>query len=182
MSEQASDVSALRRSFDEAFARAHRPRVTGLEDLLLVRIEGHPYALRIRELEGLHRAGKVVPLPSSSVELLGLAGIRGALVPVFSLPALLGYGGREPPAWLVLCQTAEARGGEAMALGFGALDGHVRVGPDQICGAADGATRAHLQQVVRLPAGVCPLVEVRSIVDGCVRAARGAAPAGETEE
>jgi chemotaxis signal transduction protein len=182
MSEQASDASALRRSFDEAFARAHRPRATGLEDLLLVRIEGHPYALRIRELEGLHRAGKVVPLPSSCLELLGLAGIRGALVPVFSLPALLGYGGRESPTWLVLCHGAEGRGREPMALGFGGLDGHVRVGPDQICGAAEGAARAHLQQMVRLPAGVCPLVDVRSIVDGCVTAARGGAPAGETKE
>jgi chemotaxis signal transduction protein len=180
MSEQ-TDVSTLRASFDEAFARAHRPRATGLEDLLVLRIEGHPHALRIRDLQGLHRAGKVVPLPSPCPELLGLAGIRGALLPVFSLAALLGYGGRELPTWLVLCESGQGRA-EPMALAFAALEGHVRVGPDQICAAAEGAARAHLPQMVRLTAGMCPLVQVSSIVESCARAARSGAPARQSKE
>jgi chemotaxis signal transduction protein len=154
-------AAELRRAFDEAFARPHPERASGLEDLVIIRTGGHPHALRVSELRGLHRAGRVVPLPSPLPDLLGLAGIRGRLVPVFSLPLLLGYGAqRDAVRWVALCD-----GGEPMALGFEELDGHRRVGPDQICAAAEGAGRAHLPQVVRLAEGGAPLISVASMVN-----------------
>jgi chemotaxis signal transduction protein len=45
----------------------------------------------------------VVPIPSGRPELLGLCGVRGQLVPVYSLSALLGYGTERPGRWLALC-------------------------------------------------------------------------------
>jgi chemotaxis signal transduction protein len=162
------DAGELRRAFDEGFALPYPERGAASEDLLALRINGHPYALRVRELEGLHRAGKVVALPSPLPDLLGLAGIRGRLMPVFSLAALLGEkASSEGVARLALCDA-----GEPLALAFTTFDGHVRVAPHAIAAApgslaADGAAvgREHVHEVVSLEAGICPLVSVPSIIE-----------------
>ncbi len=47
---------------------------------------------------------KIVPVPSRVPELLGLTGIRGVVVPVFSLSRLLGFDSEHGQAlWLVFC-------------------------------------------------------------------------------
>jgi chemotaxis signal transduction protein len=154
-----STVDEFRRSFDEGFALPQRELTSGLEDLLAIRVGGDPYALRVSELAGLHRSRQVVTLPAHVPDLLGLAGIRGKLVPVFSLAVLLGYEtARDQGAWLALC-----RGDQDLALSFGDFAGHLRVTPDQIC-AAEGPARAHLRQVVRIDSTVRTLVSVPSIV------------------
>jgi len=57
----------------------------------------------------------VTPVPSALTSLLGVTGVRGAVVPVFSLAALTGVvgvqrGGREGDVvveWLLLCRCGE---------------------------------------------------------------------------
>ena len=121
-------VAELRRAFDESFAVAPPERVTSWEDLLSVRIGGDPYALRVRDISGFMASGRIVPLPSRLPELLGMAGVKGALVPVFSLEALLGYVRPvEAPRWLALTGKVET-----VALAFGEFEGHLRILPEDV--------------------------------------------------
>jgi chemotaxis signal transduction protein len=93
----------FRRDFDQGFAAAPSAAATVFEDLLAIRVAGDPYALRVREIAGMVASRKVVYLPSRKPALLGITGIRGSVVPVYGLAALLGYGASARPApWLAL--------------------------------------------------------------------------------
>jgi purine-binding chemotaxis protein CheW len=136
-------LAALRRDFDASFAAPPPERAEESERLLLIRSGGEALAMRIGELAGLVKERKVVPLPGTSRELLGIAGIRGRLVPVYSLARLLRAGARaEDERWLALCD----RDGLA-ALAFSAFEGYATVAraelspSNQTGGATDAVVR-----------------------------------------
>jgi purine-binding chemotaxis protein CheW len=121
--ESIDKVAELRRAFDESFASMPPERVAVWEDLLDIRIGGDAYAIRVRDISGFVASGKIVPVPSRVPELLGMAGVKGSLVPVFSLAALLGYGRPdEAPRWLALAGKTET-----VAFGFGEFEEYLRV-------------------------------------------------------
>ena len=116
-------LRSFRQAFDQTFAAPPINRVETFEGLLAIRVAGDPYALRVREIRGVVASRRVVPLPSPKPELLGVAGIRGSLVAVYSLAALLGHGADgKAPSWIALAGAAEPVG-----LAFEGLDGFVRV-------------------------------------------------------
>jgi chemotaxis signal transduction protein len=98
-------IAEMRRLFDESFAIAPAGNVTESEAMLAIAVEGEHFALRGREISGLSVSNeKIVPVPSRVPELLGLTGIRGVVVPVFSLPRLLGFDSLHGQTrWLVFC-------------------------------------------------------------------------------
>ncbi len=117
-------AAELRRVFDQARAV---PSSTGVEvqteSLLAIRVARDPYAIRVSEISGISTDKKVVALPSPVPELLGVTGLRGAIVPVYSLAALLGYGQETGQVrWLVLCVTEEP-----FALAFSGFEGYLCV-------------------------------------------------------
>jgi purine-binding chemotaxis protein CheW len=113
-------LEALRAEFDSAFA-ARRTVPPAETPLLAIRIGAAPYAVRLLEAGGLATAPRIVPVPSRRRELLGVAGLRGEVVPVYSLARIvLGADDGEPPRWLVL-----ARGEERLALAFAHLEGRL---------------------------------------------------------
>jgi chemotaxis signal transduction protein len=123
--EPASENSAdeLRRAFDLSFAAAPPQASEEVEDVLTVRVAGDPYVIRLAEITALVAARRVVPIPAATRHLLGLAGIRGNVVPVFGLASLLGYGrGPEAPRWMILCGEKQP-----VALAFSELEGHLRL-------------------------------------------------------
>lgn len=91
-------VERLRREFDAAFALPHPEPGPPLESFLV----GPEFAIRVAELKGVLAAKELVPIPGRRPELVGLAGVRGVALPVFSLSLLLGRG-REEPRWILLC-------------------------------------------------------------------------------
>src|ERR1700744_3033027 len=100
----------FRRAFDKMFAL---PRVSGdqaaWEDFLTIRIGGDGYAIRLREVAGLGKGRRIVACPSEVPEFQPIAGVRGTLVSVYSLPALLGYSfAGENAQWLLLCAAQAA--------------------------------------------------------------------------
>jgi purine-binding chemotaxis protein CheW len=111
----------MRRRFDAVFAAPPVGRGADVASFLALRIGGDGFAFRIQHMSGLVAARRIVPLPGSASAMLGLAGIRGLVVPVFSLSVLMGYGS-ERPRWLALC-AGEA--GDTIALGFSDFDGYV---------------------------------------------------------
>ena len=137
----------FRHAFYRAFAVAPVTTRGTFEDLLAIRVSGDPYALRVRDITGLVVSRKIVPLPSRRSELLGIAGIRGSLVAVYSLAALLGYAAdAKPTSWLALAGASSPVG-----LGFEDFEGFLRVRSGDVYAApsTEGA-RPHVGEVVRV--------------------------------
>ena len=93
-------------------------------------------------------------VPAVTPDLLGLAGIRGGIVPVFGLSSILGYGA-DPgaPRWMILCGSEEP-----IALAFSDFEGYLRL-PRSALHADENvrATGEHLKyvtQVATTPDGV----------------------------
>ena len=137
----------LRQAFDQTYAIPPLSQVIGqIEDLLAIRVAGEPYAIRVREISGLANNRRTVALPSHVPELLGIAGIRGGFLPVYSLPVLLGYSrGADQGRWLALCGS-----GEPVGLAFSDFEGYLRVPLTQIYSAEQkDVERDHIKHVVR---------------------------------
>jgi len=159
-------AEALRREFDAAFARVAGRQDAPVEELLMIRVSGDPYALRLAECAGLFVDRRITPLPTAVPELLGLAGFRATLVPVYDLRTLLGYTRGETPRWMV-----SAKGGTVVALGFDAFEAHERVDRASLV-ADDAPAQRHAPRLVRLPGGARPLLSVPSLLEAIEARAR----------
>jgi purine-binding chemotaxis protein CheW len=153
--------SELRRAFDRSFAEAPVTRATELDDLLEIRVALDPYAIHLDQVTGVFADKQVTPLPGSFPELLGIAGFRGAIVPVYDLRALLGYPRGESQRWLIL-----TAGKTRIALAFDLFEGHTRVERTSIAEERGGEThRHHVREVVRTANLVRPIVHLPSILE-----------------
>lgn len=113
-------VQELRHSFDETFAQP--PAGTAAtEDLLGIRLAGIAYAIRLSGISGLFVDKKITRVPSQAAQLLGVAGFRGTILPVYDLPAVMGHPRSGDPRWLFIAADAP------VAMAFDAFDGHLRV-------------------------------------------------------
>jgi purine-binding chemotaxis protein CheW len=166
-----SRAALLRREFDRSFAEAPQLEAERTEDLLAIRVGGDPYALRLSEVAGLFADRRVTPLPSPLPELLGLAGFRGALVPVYDLGSLLGYHRAEAPRWLV-----SIAGGASAALAFERFEAQLRFPRAAI--ASDGARAdRYAREVVRTPEAMRPVLHLPSVLEAIkARVRHGARP------
>jgi chemotaxis signal transduction protein len=120
-----SRAAELRASFDAAFARpAARERAAARSLLVAISVAGEPYALRSLDIRGLEAPRRVTPAPGGAEGLLGLAGVRGTVVPIYDLAALVGRdaGTDADEAWIALLETP---GGALVGVAFGSLDGTI---------------------------------------------------------
>ncbi|WP_432825043.1 chemotaxis protein CheW [Dactylosporangium sp. CA-092794] len=160
-------LARLRAEFDRSFADPPRSEVAGYDDLLAIRAGGVRYALRLTQAAGLFPDRPVTRLPGPLPALLGVAGFRGSIVPVYALAAVFGTGGTpavsdrngDVPRWLVL-----AAGVPPVALAFEELDGHLRVPRDGLVEEAAGhGPHGCLRGIVPLPGGARPIVDVPAV-------------------
>ncbi|MCZ7646024.1 MAG: chemotaxis protein CheW [Planctomycetota bacterium] len=141
----ARGAAGLRRAFDAAFAaEPGLARAAGVK-LLTLAVHGDRYAVRLEQAGGVARCGALTPLPSRAPALLGLAGLRGEALPVFSLALLLGYPSAEPARWLLL-GAAPAQAG----LALGDFEGCVEADPEAFVQSAEAAGAGRSGMVVRL--------------------------------
>ena len=118
-----SRAARMRQAFDASLAVPPVSADRDAESVLTVRVAGDPYAMRLREIAAIAGGLTVTAVPSSAPGLLGLAGMRGNIVPVFSLAALLGYSEpANPPLWMVL-----SAGAEPVGLAFDVFERYVLV-------------------------------------------------------
>jgi chemotaxis signal transduction protein len=116
------DVERLRREFDATFALPRGEGARADADYLLIRAGGKPYAVALAEIGGVLADVAVTRVPSAVAGLLGIAGLRGEIVPVFELAVLIGGAATaEPGRWLLL-----RAGASPIGFAFGVLEGHVR--------------------------------------------------------
>lgn len=160
-------ADALRREFDAAFAAAPVEPVLHVE-MLALRAGTQRYLLRLSEISGLHTSADVTPVPSRLPELLGIASVRAALVPVFDVHALLGLARSESPRWLVVL------GAPVMALAFTDLDAQLRV--PETCVVASHAPGGHgfVGALATTETGVVPVLDLPAVHAEVTRRARAA--------
>ena len=157
-----SSAIELGRAFDAAFASPPAEKTQNEESFLVLRAGKDAHAVRVREIDGFAAARKIVALSSPIPELLGLAGLRGSLVPVYSLTALLGYAEPDgPPRWFVLCG-----GAELLALAFADFDGYVELPRARVRAPGEGdPQRKHVREVIVEEHAVRAVVSVASLIE-----------------
>ena len=151
----------LRREFDAAFSLPPRPPERDQESLLGVPVARHPYALRVHDLVRLEAAGKIVPVPGRNPSVLGLAGLRGQLVPVFSLTRLLGHPrDAQPPRWFAV------HGAETpLALAIETCSGFQPIPRTDVSPVRDPALRArHVSHTARVGQAHWWIIDLESLL------------------
>jgi purine-binding chemotaxis protein CheW len=111
----------LRDAFDRTFAEPVRPHADPAEDLFGVVLADARYAVRLADASGLFIDKRIVRAPARAANFLGIAGFRGAIMPVFDLSAMMGHPRATAARWLFVAA------GTSIALAFDAFDGHLRV-------------------------------------------------------
>jgi chemotaxis signal transduction protein len=158
------DFEELRSSFDQTFQQARVERDHELVHLLVVRIGAARFALKVCDLAGLARAQTIVPIPATDPGLLGLAGLKGRLVAVYSLAAEIGTAAltTAPDRWIVLC-----RCDRGIALAFNAAEGTMMARISDLFPAEHGAPMHATDAVGAGPARLW-LLNVNSIAAAIV--------------
>jgi len=160
-----SRLEELKRSFDQSFAEAPWRETEQVESFLSIRVGSHAYAVLLSQAAGLYVDRKVVGLPGPVTELLGLAGFRGTVIPVFDLGACLGYGlSSETGRWMLLVGKNEPIG-----LAFQEFDGYLRTPhkPEQQGSVEE--IREHVSDVVVVGGIIRPVINLVSVVQALKR-------------
>ena len=153
-------VTELREAFDRSFAQAPSTDSAAVENLLAVKVGADPYVLRMSEVAGLFADKKVTRLPSPVSELSGIAGFRGAVLPVYDLAMLLGYPRAASPRWLVVIAVTP------VALAFDSFDGYLNVREAAIVPEARPEERErHVREMVQTVDLVRPLISLASVLE-----------------
>lgn len=126
-------LAALRDAFDESFARAHDVEQQGALRVLLVRAGEQPCALALDDVALLARCPPLTPVPTTAPALAGLTSVRGSIVAVYDLAALLGQASGQP-AWIV-----SLRRDPSVAIAFDALEGQHRAHAEAVVAPAPDA-------------------------------------------
>jgi chemotaxis signal transduction protein len=154
-------VDDLRRAFDRSFALTPNAEAdaTIVENLLAVRIGPHPYALRLADVSGLFVDKKVTWLPSPVSELLGITGLRAAVLPVYDLGMLLGYPKATAARWLLVTAAAP------IGLAFESFDGYLSVRRGAIVPDARADTvERHVREILQTEVAR-PIIHLPSILE-----------------
>ncbi|MBX3167227.1 MAG: chemotaxis protein CheW [Candidatus Eremiobacteraeota bacterium] len=91
-----SRAEQIRRQFDESFRLAPADLREQVRNRLSFQLGSRSLSLPLEQVSEVLRSRTITPLPGSPPELLGLAGLRGNLVPVYRLADLMGISA--PPA------------------------------------------------------------------------------------
>jgi purine-binding chemotaxis protein CheW len=157
-------AAELRQTFDHSFALPPSAASPEVQDLLTIRVLGNPYAIRLLDITELLTGHKIIPVPAVTSGLLGLAGIRGDIVPVFCLSSIIGYGPDiESPRWMVLCNPEEP-----IALALSDFEGHLRIPTSALHTAekfsATTEKTKYVSQVARTPDGIRAIISIEPIM------------------
>jgi len=152
-------ASEMRRAFDRSFAEAPQPTTRAREDFLAVTIGTDRYAIRLSEVAGLFVDRKVTPVPGRAPSLVGIAGFRGAVIPVFDLRTMLGYSSTQTARWLVIAAAMP------VALAFDRFDAHLRLAPGAVVPQSAGdAPRACVRGTARAHDIARPIVDIPAVL------------------
>ncbi len=159
----------LRQSFDRAFSEPVAEPTAPAVELLSIRVGRDAFALRLSQIAVLEADRPITPLPSEHVELLGIAGVRGAVVAVFDLASLLQLPRSESTRWLVLAR------GAPLAFAFSGFEGQLDVRAEDFASAEAGRD-GRARDVVQKDGVALPVIDLDSLVEALEQRPR---PKGE---
>ena len=149
----------LRRDFDRGFAD---PPPIGSEikqDLLAIRLGARKFAIRLSEIASLFADKKVTPVPGAAAAMLGVAGFRGSILPVYDLQSLLDLSNSQAPRWLVVASAA------SVAFSFDAFEKQIRVSPDEIKCQQTEAKNSFTKEFIQTEGILRPIIQMSSVLD-----------------
>lgn len=156
---------ALRNDFDRSFAAPRRAGAVESVDFIAIRVDEAPYAIGLADIAALSASPRMTAIPGQPAALLGLAGFRGAMLPVYGLAALLGHGTAAPVCWLVRTPL--------LAFAFSRFEGHLRLQPTQIVPQQEGASAGrHVSGFLQYENHARPVLDMASLFEA-VRALAG---------
>jgi chemotaxis signal transduction protein len=152
-------AAELRLAFDSSFANPPCVARSSTQDLLAIRVGAQKFALRLAEISGLFVDKKITFVPGGSEYLLGIAGFRGVIAPVYDLRRIFGYPGGQAPRWLVIAATA------SVGFAFDAFDGQLRISPEAIAPRQRSDKHDLTGGVVHAGDVVRPIIELSRVLD-----------------
>ena len=164
-SQEAGRLAELRDAFDQSFAAPPSPPAEELFSLIAIRLAGETLLLRTDQISGIARCRRTTPVASRVPELMGVTGVRGALVPVFNLAALLGLARNEACAWLAFVHRESP-----VALAFEEFEGQIEIQRTSLYDDATAASRRHIRQLAQVGSGVRAVIDIPSVVEAIRRA------------
>lgn len=140
----ATRAGELRRAFDRGFAATPQVAAKHHADLLAIALSSAPYALQLGAVAGLYANKKITRIPTQTTALLGVAGFRGLILPVYDLAILIGLPALEAPRWVATVAGAD------LAIAFDAFEGHLRLPKNAVVPneSVDGG-RQHISHLLR---------------------------------
>jgi purine-binding chemotaxis protein CheW len=160
-------LAELRRTFDHAFAAPPELEREELRALIGIRVGADSMVLLADQITGIAKCRRVVPMLSRLPELIGITGMRGAVVPVFDLAELLGRPpGPRQPSWIAL-----AHAESPIALAFDDFEGQLEVKRTCLYDDESAPPRRHVRQLAQVGSAVRAVIDVPSVVDAIGMAA-----------
>ena len=150
-----ANAAMLAEAFDRAFAVAPAALAPDSIDLIGIRLGGDPFALRLADTTGMFSGRVITPMPSAVRELRGIAGIRGALVPVYDLAELLGRPPARHATWLVVARQAP------VAFVFEVFERQIRLTADALAARENSQ---HVREVATADGIARPIIDLSSLV------------------
>jgi purine-binding chemotaxis protein CheW len=148
---------ALREAFDAGFSVGAEERADANENYLGIRIGGDPFAINLAQITGLFAGRKIVSLPAPFAEVLGVASLRGRIVPVYRLRAFLNYPATEEPLrWIALA-------GPGVGFAFDQFDFYARVTPEQI--SVSSTARGNISSIAMIAGVQRPVISISAILE-----------------
>lgn len=130
-----SRADELRDAFDRGFAAAPAIDKAAALELLRIELAGAPHAIALSDIAGIQVDPKITTLPTTASELIGVMAVRGAIVPVYDLRALLGLSTARAARWVVLAK--------GLAFAFDAFVGHIAIDEIPVAGVIEHAGQMH---------------------------------------
>lgn len=152
-----SQAQALKQEFDSGFASLPERKEEHTADLLSITLLGTQYALHLSSVLGLYANKKITRVPAAKPGLLGIAGFRGIILPVYDLAALIGLPAGAHPKWLAVAKSGD------VAIAFEAFGGHLRV-PESALATNDykDGVRRFVSQLVQSEDGLRGVIDLET--------------------
>ncbi|MGH6725158.1 MAG: chemotaxis protein CheW [Pseudolabrys sp.] len=149
----------MRREFDRTFAKPAFLNGATMVDLLAIGLGANNFAVRLSEIAGLFVDKKVTPVPGPNAALVGIAGFRGAIIPVYDLQSLIGQAAGRTSRWLFVAAAAP------VGFSFDAFVGQMRVPADAIKPQQAQAKQGLARDLVQIDGALRPIIELSPVID-----------------
>ena len=169
-------LADLRQEFDNTFAAAPRGRGEGRESLITLCTGGEALAVRTMHITGIAKRRRIMPVPTTRVpSLLGITAVRGTLLPVYDLAALLGLpAAAGEGSWLMLASRETPLG-----IIFDEFEGQVEIERTSLYESNSSGSCKHLRLMAGIGAAHRAVIDVPGIMEEIRKTAGVMEPAKE---